>query len=198
MTFSKKNILLSFLILGLLLSSLWQLKIYQRNLRLLEENKKIIAKFKRKKYQENPRISVKEGEYVPDFVIQTIDNKYVESKKLNYPLLLLFFNTDCRSCLKSVVKIHQELSYLEKEGLLIIGLATENKKILSRLRENNNVKFLMAQDLNSKFHKMFGIRGEPSFVLISPIKRVVWVGNPLNYTEKLKTLPEIIEDLLKN
>ncbi|MFW6135075.1 MAG: hypothetical protein ACOC5R_05815, partial [Elusimicrobiota bacterium] len=93
LVFSKKNSLILIMIMGLFTFSLWQLKIHKRNFDLYKENKKLLSEFRDKNYRENLKISIKEGEYVPDFVIKTIDNKYFESKKFNNPVFLLFFNT---------------------------------------------------------------------------------------------------------
>lgn len=200
LTFTKKKNLLMILILiiGLTIFSLWQLKMHKKNLELIKENEWLISKFKSENQRKNKIITKKEGDYISDFIVKTIDNQYVDSEKFNYPALLLFFNTDCKSCLKSTLEIYRNLKAYQKRGLIILGLAAENKEILNRIREKNDIKFPIVQDLNSKFHKMLGIRGEPSFALISKDKRIVSLADFLNYREKSKNLPETIERLLNN
>jgi len=195
----KKNLIFSsVLIMFLAISGLWVLKLYNENSKLLKINKQLIERMREKKYIKRKVNSKKEGDLISDFVIRTIDDKDIDMRKLNRPILFLFFNTTCKSCIKSILEIYRDIiNYYEKSGLLILGIAMENVEILKEFRVTYDIKFPIVQDLNSKFHKVFGIIGEPSYALIDKEKRIVSIVNYFDYKERSKSLSKLIENLLE-
>jgi len=194
----KKNLIFSsVLLIFLVISGLWVLKLYNENSKLLKINKQLIERMREKKYIKRKVNSKKEGDFISDFVIRTIDDKDIDTRKLNRPILFLFFTTKCKSCIKPIFEIYRDINCYEKSGLLIIGMAMENVEILREFRVTYDIKFPIVQDLNSKFHKVFGIIGEPSYALIDKEKRIVSIVNYFDYEERSKSLSKLIENLLE-
>ncbi|MBE0460572.1 MAG: TlpA family protein disulfide reductase [Candidatus Aminicenantes bacterium] len=193
----KSLIFSSVLLIFLAISGLWVLKLYNENSKLLKINKQLIERMREKKYIKRKENSKKEGDFISDFVIRTIDDNDIDTRKLNRPILFLFFNTTCKSCIKPIIEIYRDINCYEKSGLLIIGIAMENVEILKEFRVTHDIKFPIIQDLNSKFHKVFGIIGEPSYALIDKEKRIVSIVNYFDYKEISKSLSKLIENLLE-
>jgi len=116
------------------------------------------------------------GDAAPDFAIKDLNGQVIVLSSLHgSPVLLRFFETNCRFCradTPTFTKLYKE--YKEK-GLqvLYVGSFYENEENLRRFTENLGVNFPVAMDREAKLADLYGIRAYPQTIFISPDHKIL-------------------------
>lgn len=119
-----------------------------------------------------------ELETIPDISLLTVDGEALPLGELRgSPLLVTFWATTCRSCVRELphlIELHNELS---PGGLRIIGIAMDYdppNQVLA-LRRARKIPYTIALDIHAEAAQAFGnVRLTPTSFLIAPDGRIVY------------------------
>lgn len=114
----------------------------------------------------------------PDFTLAAPDGKQVRLSKLleNGPVLLDFWATWCKPCIKGMPKLNEIHEKYKNKGLTIVGVNEDGPRGQNRIRpflRGRNITFQIAIDSDGSVMKRMQVRALPTTILIAPDGEIV-------------------------
>jgi len=116
------------------------------------------------------------GGVAPDFAVKDLSgNVAVLSNFTGSPVILRFFETDCRFCRADTAVFKGFYSKNKEKGLhiLYIGSFYENREALQAFIEELGIGFPVAMDMDAKLADLYDIRAYPQTLFISPDQKLL-------------------------
>lgn len=116
------------------------------------------------------------GDIAPDFAVKDLTgNVHILSSKKGYPVILRFFETDCRFCKADTPAFTRFYNDNKGKGLeiLYIGSFYEDEKALKDFVKELNPDFPVAVDINGRLADLYGIEAYPQTLFISPDQKIL-------------------------
>ena len=134
----------------------------------------------------------------PDFNLSAPDGKQVQLSELlkEGPVLLDFWATWCKPCIKGMPKLNDIHEKYKDQGLTVVGINEDGPRGQNRIRpflRGRNITFQIAIDSDGSVMKRMQVRALPTTLLIAPDGEIVLRQAGLSSTEPLI---EAIEMLL--
>ena len=114
----------------------------------------------------------------PDFNLPAPDGKRVNLSQLlkKGPVLLDFWATWCKPCIKGMPKLEEiHKKYVDK-GLTVLGVNEDGPRGQNRIRpflKSRKITFPIAIDADGSVMKRLQVRGLPTTILIAPDREIV-------------------------
>lgn len=114
----------------------------------------------------------------PDFNLPAPDGKRVELSKLleKGPVLLDFWATWCKPCIKAMPKLNEIHEKYKDKGLTVIGVNEDGPRGRNRIRpflNGKNITFQIAIDSDGSVMKRMQVRALPTTILIAPDGEII-------------------------
>lgn len=142
-----------------------------------------------------PPVVVQEGEAMADADLFDLEGKvhHLADYKGKY-ILVDIWSAGCGPCIQSLPEL-KEISEQYADKLTVVGLSCDRKKTWERASAEHNITWLNVNDLQGTngLYAKYGVRGIPSYVLISPEGIVMkkWSGyGKGSLKQKLRCLDE--------
>ena len=133
---------------------------------------------------------LKPTKIAPDVTFKTITGKQIPLKALKgKPVIVTFWATDCRSCIKEIPHLIALYQQFHQQGLEIIAvtMAYNPPNLVVDMAEARQIPYHVALDLRSRLAKAFGgVSLIPHTFLISPDGRIALNQLGLFDLEKIK------------
>lgn len=116
------------------------------------------------------------GDIAPDFAAKDLNlNVHILSSKKGRPVILRFFETDCRFCKADTPAFTRFYNKYKGKGLeiLYIGSFYEDEKALREFVRELNPDFPVAVDTNGRLADLYGIKAYPQTLFISPDQKIL-------------------------
>ena len=116
------------------------------------------------------------GDTAPDFAIKDLSgNVQVLSSKKGKPVIVRFFETDCRFCKADTPVFTKFYNEHKDNGLevIYIGSFYENEKALRAFVNELNPDFPVAMDVQGRLADLYGIIAYPMTLFISPDQKIL-------------------------
>ncbi len=116
------------------------------------------------------------GDVAPDFAAKDLSgNVHVLSSNKGHPVILRFFETDCRFCKADTPAFTRFYSSNKAKGLeiLYIGSFYEDEKALREFVQELNPDFPVAVDTDGRLADLYGIKAYPQTLFISPDQKIL-------------------------
>ena len=122
----------------------------------------------------------KSQEKAPDFRLPDLKGKQTELKEYfgNGPIVLDFWATWCKPCVKSLPKLQKIYDKYKKYGLVMIGINQDgprNRSKINPLVKSRGISFPILIDDNSDVMRKYRIVSLPATVIISAEGNIVKV-----------------------
>lgn len=108
----------------------------------------------------------------PAITLQTIDGEVLELEKLKgKPYLVVFWATDCTSCVEEIPHLMELTQKLQDTGYRTIGVAMphDEESAIKAMRQQKGMQYDLAYDKTGDWGQAFGgIKVTPTSFLISP------------------------------
>jgi thioredoxin-related protein len=140
---------------------------------------------------------VKKGDVSFDFeAIDTADKKHALSDFNGKYVLLDFMYASCGACLLSLTEL-KKMDSLYKDKLIIISFSTDlSKNVWYKSVAKDKPSWLSLWDGKGSYAKpvlKYGVTGYPTFVLIDPHGKIVWMGSGYGDNMFASLLPKYIK-----
>lgn len=125
---------------------------------------------------ELPQTRLQLGDSAPDFAAKDLDgNVTVLSNLQKGPVILRFFETNCRFCKADTPVFNAFLKKHQDKGLtvLYIGSFYENDTSLQTFAEELAATFPVIADNSAKLANLYGIRAYPQTLFLSPDHKIL-------------------------
>jgi peroxiredoxin len=126
--------------------------------------------------KENPPITLKEGDIVPNFSFVTLDGQ--EQKlydKLQYDKgIVLLMTTSCGFCAEEIEKWKEERQDLPA-GVQLLAISPDSLNRLTTYTQEKGIDFTMLCDKDGKFFEQYEVKSFPVLLLVDENKKVVKV-----------------------
>lgn len=116
------------------------------------------------------------GDIAPDFAVKDLQGDVlVLSSKKGKPVIVRFFETDCRFCKADTPVFTNFYNENKDKGLEIIYIGSfyEDEKALKKFVEEINPNFPVAMDANARLANLYGIKAYPQTLFISPDQTIL-------------------------
>jgi len=126
--------------------------------------------------QEKENKPLQLGDTAPDFAVKDLTGKVtVLSNVHGSPMILRFFETNCRFCRADTPAFSKFYSEHKDAGLqvLYIGSFYENAENLQAFADELGIAFPIAMDKNAGLADLYDIRAYPQTVFISPDQKIL-------------------------
>ena len=133
----------------------------------------------------------------PDFNLPSPDGKRIKLSKLleNGPVLLDFWATWCKPCIKGMPKLQDIHDKYNSKGLTVIGINEDGPRGQNRIRpflKGRKITFPIAIDADGSVMKRMQVRGLPTTILIGQDREIVLrqsgLSDPQPILDALETL----------
>lgn len=108
----------------------------------------------------------------PAITLQTIDGQAIELEKLKgKPYLMVFWATDCPSCVEEIPHLIDLQQKLQDTGFRTIGVAMphDEEPAIKAMRQQKGMQYDLAYDKTGEWGQAFGgIKVTPTSFLVSP------------------------------
>lgn len=144
-------------------------------------------------------------EKAPPFRLQNLDGDY--KKLTDYlkdgPVLLDFWATWCKPCVKSLPKMQQLFELYREKGLTVVAINEDSPRNRPKIKpfiKSKAITFPILLDDNSRVMRRYRFSGLPASVLISATGEVIKVyrgyrpGDDKRLTEDVRKLLQIEAD----
>ena len=122
-------------------------------------------------------LSIYGDEPAPEVTFRTIDNRKIDLHSLRgQPVLVTFWATSCRTCLREMPHLVEMYRTLADRGLEIIGVAMpyDIPSHVVQLVNKRNIPYPVVLDVDSSITSAFGnVRLTPTSFLIDPDGKIV-------------------------
>lgn len=114
----------------------------------------------------------------PDFTLPTPDGERVQLSQLleKGPVLLDFWATWCKPCIKGMPKLEEIHNKYKKKGLSVVGVNEDGPRGRNKIRpfiNGRNITFQIAIDSDGSVMKRMQVRALPTTLLIAPDGEIV-------------------------
>lgn len=121
---------------------------------------------------------VANGTQAPDFNLPAPDGKRIKLSALleKGPVLLDFWATWCKPCLKGMPKLQEIHATYAERGLTVLGVNEDGPRGLNRIRpflKGRKITFAIAIDAAGSVMKRLQVRALPTTILIAPDGEIV-------------------------
>ena len=126
--------------------------------------------------QEEKTKQLQLGDTAPDFVVKDLDGKVTVLSSLHgSPVILRFFETNCRFCRADTAAFNKFYTEHKNQGLhvLYIGSFYENMQNLQLFAKELGIVFPVAMDTDAKLADLYDIRAYPQTIFISPDQKIL-------------------------
>ncbi len=116
------------------------------------------------------------GDIAPDFAVKDLDGKVTVLSSLHgSPVVLRFFETNCRFCRADTPAFNRFYAEHKDQGLhvLYIGSFYENMENLQLFAKELGIIFPVAMDTNARLADLYDIRAYPQTIFISPDQKIL-------------------------
>jgi peroxiredoxin len=118
----------------------------------------------------SPSDGTEVGDFWPEFVIQTFDGSSLSRAALDgKPVLLVFWNTWCPSCLRELPEVSRVAETFGPRGLVVLAINTGINDSESKARaywKKHGYGFPVGFDHEFAMGQAFGVLGVPTIFLI--------------------------------
>lgn len=116
---------------------------------------------------------------VPNFMLRDINNDFIELKKIigKGPVLLCFWSSCCKSAVAQVEAFAKLYEKYSKDGFVLIALATDNEKTVSKVKpfiKTKNYEFPVLYDPNKEIARIYFAYDVPYCVLINGAGKIIY------------------------
>ena len=125
---------------------------------------------------ESTQANLRLGDSAPDFAAKDLEGNVVILSSLNEgPIILRFFETNCRFCKADTPVITEFYKKHRSKGLkvLYIGSFYENAASLRAFSDELGTVFPVVMDSGAKLANLYGIRAYPQTLFLSPDKKIL-------------------------
>ena len=115
------------------------------------------------------------GDTAPNFALKDTDGKIVIlSDFVNHPVVLRFFETDCRFCRADTPIINVYFEKYKDKGLQVFYVAAyhETKEKVTDFMETLNVPFPVILDKDAKLADLYNVLLYPQTIIITPEQKI--------------------------
>lgn len=184
-------IIISILSILLTIVFLWGYNNYLKMKELVQTNQDLMRSL-RLRTSVKSSITLKEGDHVPDFTIETTNSQNI-SLSQNAQLLLIFIDTSCSACVKFLMDTYDKVRKFQDAGLIIVAVGLGSEDTLKEFEKKMKLPIYFAQDLFAKLHRKFGIKGYPSLVYIeNGIVRII--ADPFTFEKRTQELINFLKN----
>ena len=115
---------------------------------------------------------------IPNFKQKNLQKKNVELYQLleKGPVLLDFWATWCKPCLKAFPKLNALHEKYGDKGLTILGINEDSNRNQTKIKpfvKNLNIQFDVVFDANNALMRRFQVSNLPATILISPDRKII-------------------------
>lgn len=125
--------------------------------------------------EEKPR-GLRLGDRAPDFAVKDINDQVIVLSNLQgSPVILRFFETNCKFCKADTPAFKEFSSKHRDKGLQVIyvGSFYEKRETLQSFVEELQINFPVAMDAAAKLADLYDIRVYPQTIFISPDQKIL-------------------------
>jgi peroxiredoxin len=139
------------------------------------------------------------GAAIGDFRLDTIaHDRFYLSQHRGRVVMLVFWATDCRECIKELGVLNPLRKALPSDRLTIASVCIDPNNItdVRRIVADLQLDIPVLLDRNAELKTRFGLRGVPSTVLIGPDSRIASVHygySPALFRQVQNTLANLLE-----
>ncbi|MBC8183884.1 TlpA family protein disulfide reductase [candidate division KSB1 bacterium] len=139
-------------------------------------------------------------ETAPDFRLPDLKGKQVSLKSLlgKGPVVIDFWATWCKPCIKYLPKLQKVYDKYKKDGLLVVGINEDgprNRAKINPFIKSKRINFPILIDANSQIMRRYRIMGLPATVIIAPGGKIFKVHKSYKPGDE-KILEKEIKELL--
>ncbi len=139
-------------------------------------------------------------ETAPDFRLPDLKGKQVSLKSLlgKGPVVLDFWATWCKPCVKYLPKLQKVYDKYKKDGLVVVGINEDgprNRAKINPFIKSKRINFPILIDANSQVMRSYRIMGLPATIVISSDGEIYKVHKSYKPGDE-KILEKEIQDLL--
>lgn len=125
--------------------------------------------------QETPK-GLRLGDPAPDFAAKGVDDKVIVLSSLRGgPVILRFFETNCRFCQADTPAFKEFYQRYRDRGLQVvyIGSFYEKRETLQKFAADMQLDFPIVMDAEAKLADLYDIRAYPQTLFISPDQKIL-------------------------
>jgi len=139
-------------------------------------------------------------EIAPDFRLPDLKGKQVTFKSLlgKGPIVLDFWATWCKPCVKYLPKLQKIYDKYKGDGLIVVGINEDgprNRAKINPFVKSKRINFPILIDANSQVMRNYRIMGLPATIIISPDGKIYKVHKSYKPGDE-KILEKEIQELL--
>ncbi|MCC7431869.1 TlpA family protein disulfide reductase [bacterium] len=140
------------------------------------------------------------GKTAPAISLQDINGKEVALKDFygKGPVLISFWATWCKPCIKELVKFKEILEPYQKEGLTIIGIAADDSKSVAKVKpfaKNKGFNFPILLDTEKKAQNAFQVFQIPYTFLLDKDGKILFSHTGFKPGDE-KEVEELVKKLI--
>ena len=118
---------------------------------------------------------------LPSVEVKSLDNKVVKTSEISNdgkPIILSFWATWCKPCIKELNAINDIYEEMQEEtGVKLIAISIDDSRSSNRVApfvNARNWEYEILMDVNSNFKRAMNIQNIPHTFLIDKNKKIVW------------------------
>ena len=104
------------------------------------------------------------GDLAPLFKVEDSDGQLIDLSALNGSKVVLYFypKDDTPGCTAQACNLNENLSYLQANGFVVIGVSADSNKAHEKFKLKYNLKFSLLSDPNHDLLNAYGVWVEKS------------------------------------
>ena len=109
-------------------------------------------------------MKLKIGDLAPLFKVEDSDGQLIDLSALNGSKVVLYFypKDDTPGCTAQACNLNENLSYLQANGFVVIGVSADSNKAHEKFKLKFNLKFSLLSDPNHDLLNAYGVWVEKS------------------------------------
>ena len=111
-------------------------------------------------------MKLKIGDLAPLFKMEDSDGQLIDSSDLKGSKVVLYFypKDDTPGCTAQACNLNENLSYLQANGFVVIGVSADSNKAHEKFKLKYNLKFSLLSDPNHDLLNAYGVWGPKKFM----------------------------------